>query len=184
MERLIGGDGDGGGVSDLRAAARFGEPSVEGVAFAGSGGKRAVGGTVGDGFCRRAGRIAAIGIEGDAVGIRRPTGEEGVVVGNGDDGGGGDFRAAARFGEPTVEGVAFTCGGGEAAVGGIVGDLFAGQAGCAATIGIKGDGVGVDRPFGIESQGGVVGVVGTLGIGCPGTITGGVPAIEGVAEPG
>ena len=127
---------------------------------------------------------ATVGVEGHGV-VRQgcPLGIEGVVGGCAYDGGRSYLGSTGSRREPPRKGVACAAGCGQRTVGGVIRHYLAGWCGCAAIIGIEGDGVGVGRPLGVEGDvrregvGRAVGVVRAAAVGSRG------PVNEAVASP-
>ena len=172
VEGLVGGPLEVGVVYHIRSAGRGGVPAVKGISRPGGGGQGTVFLAGGDGF---AGRIhaAAVGVEGDLVLVGRPFGGIGHIPG-----GHGVLGHAVA---PAGEGIARLGGRGQGP------QLIPGVDGAAghrrAAIGVKGDGVGVPAPPGVEGVGVGVGHLRVRRHPAAPCLAG-VPPGEGVARPG
>ena len=121
-------------------------PALEGVAGLGGSGQLAQSSVEGN-FLLGGVNGAAIGIEGDGVGLGLPLGSVGGGCGVPEDGLGSHFLAVLI--EPAQEGVAGAGGNRQLTQGCIVGSLH-GSGAYGAAVGIKLHGVGLGRPHGVE----------------------------------
>ena len=149
---MVGSCAHDGGRSYLGSTGSRREPPGKGVSSAAGRCQRTVGGVKRHHLAGWSGCAAVIGIEGDGVGVGRPLRVQGVVGGCAYDGGRSYLGSTGSRREPPRKGVACAAGCGQRTVGGVKRHHLAGWSGCAAIIGIEGDGVSFGCPLRVQEH--------------------------------